>query len=290
MSFFDILEEKQQKFEAELKTVFSDISASVPERLCSAMEYSLITTGGKRIRPLILLEVYKMFKKAEPCGAAVKFAAAIECIHAYSLIHDDLPCMDNDDFRRGKPTNHKVYGEDMAVLAGDALLNIAYELMFSVIASEENPEPYIRAANMIAKNVGARGLIAGQSEDITAGENVSVDTLKYIIRHKTGDLIICAAAAGAILGGAKEDEIMRILNFADNFALAFQIKDDLLDYGETGEKTCSSFVKFYGVSRSTQSLGDSTHKAHNELTELEKNGLDASFLKQLTVKSASRKK
>ena len=283
MAFTKIYQEKRDAFESCLSKIFSAVKG-IPDALRSAMEYSLLD-GGKRIRPIMFLETYRVFA-GEPDENVLYFAAAVECIHCYSLVHDDLPCMDSDDMRRGKPTNHRVFGEGVAVLAGDALLNLAYEFIFEAINGASEKENYLKAALLFAKNAGSRGLIAGQIQDITVKDNIPADMLKYIFRHKTGDLIIASCAAAAILGGASQAELLHILNFADYFAYAFQIKDDILDYQDKkGERT--SFVKNYGLMRATQTLGDSTQKAQQELAALK--GRDTDFLKKLTIKYASRK-
>ncbi|MCL2062561.1 MAG: polyprenyl synthetase family protein [Firmicutes bacterium] len=282
-AFSKLYAEKQNAFEQDLARIFAEIE-NIPEPLRASMEYSLLD-GGKRLRPLLFLEIFSLFKK-DANENVLKFAAAIECIHCYSLIHDDLPAMDNDDFRRGKPTNHKVYGEGVAILAGDALLNLAYELMLDAVIDSEDKAAYLKAAALFSKHAGCRGMIAGQVADITADENISVDVLKYVLRHKTGDLIIAACVAAAILGNAENEELLSIRNFAEHFSYAFQIKDDVLDHKQK-ETEKVSFAKMYGVSRSNQTLGDSSQKAAKELSALKNR--DTEFLKQLIIKFASRK-
>ena len=284
-SFQKTYQEKKEAFESGLLEIFSDIK-EIPSALRAAIAYSLLD-GGKRMRPLLLLETYRVFN-GEPDGNVVRFAVAVECVHCYSLIHDDLPCMDNDDFRRGRATSHKVFGEATAVLAGDALLNLAYELIFDAMrdASDSDKEKYLKAALLFSKNAGARGLIAGQIHDIGAESEVSADMLKYIFCHKTGDLIVSACAAGAILGGASKEELLHILSYAEHFAFAYQIKDDILDFREKKSEN-TSFVKVYGLLRANQTLGDSTQKAQKELAAL--GNRDIGFLKKMTLKFASRK-
>jgi len=290
MSFSNIYQEKKEVFEAQLKSILGNLK-NVPELLLKAMEYSLITSGGKRIRPIMFLEMYRCFK-GEPTDSIYKFAAAIECVHTYSLIHDDLPCMDNDDFRRGRPTNHKMFGEGVAVLAGDALLNLAYEFIFELAqeASDEEKALFLKAGAYFSKSMGCRGLIAGQVVDIKVSDSVTGDMLKYIFRHKTGDLIIGACVTGSILGEATREEIETVIQFADYFSYAFQIRDDLLDHKEKGkDDSGTSFVKVYGKTRATQTLGDSTQKAQNALDSLEKSGKNIEFFKKMTIKFATRK-
>ena len=187
--------------------------------------YSL-NIGGKRIRPILMLLIYSMYK--ENWRDILEFSSAIEMIHTYSLIHDDLPCMDDDDLRRGKPTNHKVYGENIAVLAGDTLLNEAMNLMIRF--SLKNGEKSLVAAEMIASASGPEGMIGGQVVDIiNEGKKISEDELKYMHMNKTGALIKVSIMSGAILGEAPEDDIRKLEKFGENLGLAFQIKDDILD-------------------------------------------------------------
>ena len=194
--------------------------------------YSL-NIGGKRIRPILMLLTYSMYK--ENWRDILEFSSAIEMIHTYSLVHDDLPCMDDDDLRRGKPTNHKVYGENIAVLAGDTLLNEAMNLMMRF--SLKNGEKSLVAAEMIASAAGPEGMIGGQVVDIiNEGKKISEDELKYMHMNKTGALIKVSIVSGAILGEAPEDDIRKLEKFGENLGLAFQIKDDILDVIGSTEK------------------------------------------------------
>lgn len=192
-----------------------------------------INIGGKRIRPILMLLVYNMYK--ENWRDILEFSSAIEMIHTYSLIHDDLPCMDDDDLRRGKPTNHKIYGENIAVLAGDTLLNEAMNLMIRF--SLKNGKKALVAAEMIASAAGPEGMIGGQVVDIiNEGKKISEDELKYMHMNKTGALIKVSIISGAILGEAPEDDIRKLEKFGENLGLAFQIKDDILDVIGSTEK------------------------------------------------------
>ena len=194
--------------------------------------YSL-NIGGKRIRPILMLLTYSMYK--EKWRDILEFSSAIEMIHTYSLIHDDLPCMDDDDLRRGKPTNHKVYGENIAVLAGDTLLNEAMNLMMRF--SLKNGEKSLVAAEMIASAAGPEGMIGGQVVDIiNEGKKISEDELKYMHMKKTGALIKVSIMSGAILGEASEEDIRKLEKFGENLGLAFQIRDDILDVIGNTEK------------------------------------------------------
>lgn len=203
-----------------------------PRSLKESMLYS-VNAGGKRIRPLLVLAVLADFQQT--FGDALKVACAAELIHTYSLIHDDLPCMDDDDFRRGKPTNHRVYGEATAVLAGDALQTRA----FGILASLENarPEQIIKLIALLADSSGANGMVGGQILDME-GEtaSLSLEELEEVHVHKTGALLSFCIEAGGILSEASEEEMTQLRNYARNIGLAFQIKDDILDVTSTTEQ------------------------------------------------------
>ena len=197
-----------------------------PAGIYEAMSYS-VNSGGKRLRPLFALYTAEGF--GGDIDKAVPFAAAVECIHSYSLIHDDLPCIDNDDLRRGKPTNHKVFGEAMALLAGDSLLNLAYEIMAQACADNFCKES-VCAMKEVASFAGTKGMIGGQVVDIKSeGKPPCKDALLYIQENKTAALIKAAVTAGAIVSGASENDVERLKEAANLFGIAFQIKDDLLD-------------------------------------------------------------
>ena len=198
----------------------------IPSPLWEAMSYSL-EAGGKRIRPALLLAACEM--AGGDGETALPFACALEMIHTYSLIHDDLPAMDNDDLRRGQATNHKVFGENVAILAGDGLLNAAAEVM-AASAVKIGDLRGIRAMEIIMRHAGVTGMIAGQSEDVTSeGQEPKEDIVRYIHEHKTADLLEAAVEAGLALAGAGEDEIGAGREYALHIGLAFQMTDDLLD-------------------------------------------------------------
>ena len=191
------------------------------------MKYSLLA-GGKRIRPIILLEMAKTYDA--DLKIALEFAIAIEMIHTYSLIHDDLPSMDNDDLRRGKPTNHVVFGEDMAILSGDALLNLASELMISASIKLPHPEQGLLAMKSILSASGSKGMILGQVADIKYHEGeIDRDALDFINANKTGKLLTAAFLAGAKLGRADADELVKLERVGEAIGLLFQVVDDILD-------------------------------------------------------------
>ena len=240
--------------------------------------YSL-NIGGKRIRPLLMLLTYNIYK--ENWREILEFSSAIEMIHTYSLIHDDLPCMDNDDLRRGKPTNHKVYGEDIAVLAGDALLNEAMNVMMKF--SLNHGREALVASQKIAEAAGAEGMIGGQVVDIiNEGKKISEEELRYMHMKKTGALIKVSIVAGAILGNASEEEIELLEKFGENLGLAFQIKDDILDViGNTeklGKKVLSdeendktNFISMHGLDYCIKECERLTNESINILDSLSVN-------------------
>ncbi|MGD6774708.1 polyprenyl synthetase family protein [Sutcliffiella horikoshii] len=208
--------------------LFSYMNAvKAPEVLLESMNYSL-KAGGKRLRPLLVLATLKSFGKPEELGMPV--ACAVEMIHTYSLVHDDLPSMDDDDFRRGKPTNHKVFGEAMAILAGDALLTHSFEVMEDLLNFDVNPMKVVTLMKELAKAAGPTGMVGGQVADMEGeGAQLSLQDLEYIHRNKTGKLLGFSIVAGAILGDATEEQISKLEQFADHLGLAFQIRDDILD-------------------------------------------------------------
>ena len=239
---------------AAIEQALSDSVPTIyPERLHESMRYSLLA-GGKRIRPCLAIAACEMVGGAQE--VVMPTACALEMIHTMSLIHDDLPMMDNDDFRRGVPTNHKVYGEEMAILAGDALLSHAFEY----IARETKGVPAEKILRVIAdvgKCVGSEGLVGGQVVDIESeglameGKPVSLETLKYIHAHKTGALLETAVVSGAILGGGTEEDIERLGKYAYDIGLAFQVVDDILDCTATSEELGKTAGKDVAVGKAT---------------------------------------
>lgn len=237
-----------------------------PEDIFKAMKYT-VTLPGKRLRPVMCLETCRMF--GGNIEDAIPTACAIEMLHAQTLIHDDLPCMDNDDFRRGKPTNHKVFGEANAVLAGDALLTFAPQI---IIKNSKNlgPDKLIRVMEEYFHAAGAFGVIAGQVVDIESEKNYpenAQETLEYIHTHKTADLFKLALRTGAIIADASEKEIEEITEFGQNMGVAFQIADDILDETSTFEemgKTLGkdkeagklTYTNLYGIEKSREDLNN----------------------------------
>ncbi|HEY9658170.1 MAG TPA: farnesyl diphosphate synthase [Allocoleopsis sp.] len=225
------LAERQVQVEAALD---GSLAVVYPEKIYEAMRYSLMA-GGKRLRPILCLATCELMGGSHEM--AMPTACALEMIHTMSLIHDDLPAMDNDDYRRGKLTNHKVYGEDIAILAGDGLLAYAFEF----IAVNTKNVPADRTLQVIARlgrAVGAAGLVGGQVVDLESEgkSDVTIDTLTFIHRHKTGALLEASVVSGAILAGADATDVQRLTHYAQNIGLAFQIVDDVLDITATQEQ------------------------------------------------------
>ncbi|GAM11645.1 geranylgeranyl diphosphate synthase [Geobacter sp. OR-1] len=208
---------------------------ALPSSLHTAMRYSLFA-GGKRIRPVLLLAACDAV--GGELEAAIPAACAMEMIHTYSLIHDDLPAMDDDDFRRGRPTNHKVYGEAVAILAGDALLTEAFVLLANPEFLKVSPTKMLAVIREIACCAGSHGMVGGQVVDMESEGKSDIDlaTVQYIHTHKTGALMKASVKAGAVLGGASEEELAALTRYGEAIGLAFQIADDVLDIEGTTEE------------------------------------------------------
>lgn len=257
-----------------------------------AMNYSVLA-GGKRLRPMLMEETYRMFggntKEIEP------FMAAQEMIHTYSLVHDDLPCMDNDEYRRGRKTTHAVYGEGMAVLAGDALLNYAFETACKAFSMTDNAEKTAKALTVLARKAGIYGMIGGQTADIMAedfpAEKVTEELLMYIHENKTAALIQSSMMIGAILAGADEEQVRDIEKIGYNVGIAFQIQDDILDVTGTFEElgkpigsdekndkvTCVSLM---GLEKAKEEVARLSNEA---VTLLNKMSFEHTFLEELIL-------
>ncbi len=220
------LNENAEAINAELASILTAKTTGY-EVLRDAMRYSTLA-GGKRVRPFLAIEFYRLFAKNDAIEKVLPFAAAIELIHTYSLIHDDLPCMDNDELRRGRPTNHVVYGEATALLAGDALLTLAFDVASA--NDRVSPEARVKAVALLAKNAGVDGMVGGQQLDLI-GETTrySEDTLREMQKLKTGKLIEAASMLGLIAAGYDESYAADVSEYANAIGLAFQITDDMLD-------------------------------------------------------------
>lgn len=271
-------------------------SKNVPQSaVIEAMEYSLVA-GGKRVRPVLTLEFCKV------CGGDINFtlpfACAVELIHTYSLIHDDLPCMDNDSMRRGKPANHIANGEAMALLAGDALLTRAFELMLAdKTAIQIGAARVVEAARCLADSIGVLGMIGGQVIDIEAQtKRVNLDSLTHMHSLKTGALIVAAAKIGCIAAGASAAQLNAAEAYTKKLGLAFQIMDDILDETATSEalgKNAGSdkannkvtYVSFLGLEKAVETVQNLTSQA---VSALDVFGSDTSFLRNLAIDLATR--
>ena len=224
---------KQQKALVD-QALEQSIEITRPEKIYEAMRYSLLA-GGKRLRPILCLATCDL--TGGTSEIAMPTACALEMIHTMSLIHDDLPAMDNDDFRRGKPTNHKVFGEDIAILAGDGLLAYAFEYV-ATQTKNVAPENIIKVVARLGRTVGAAGLVGGQVLDLESEgkSDITAETLSFIHSHKTGALLEASVVSGAVLADAAETDINRLSQYAQNIGLAFQIIDDILDITATDEQ------------------------------------------------------
>ena len=298
MDFSFELTNRVEKIE-ELIKKYLPIEEGYSKIVKEAMNYSVLA-GGKRLRPMLMKETYELFggnqTEIEP------FMAAIEMIHTYSLVHDDLPCMDNDEYRRGRKTTHAVYGEGMAVLAGDALLNYAFETACKSFAISDDPLKVGRALTILAGKSGIYGMIGGQTADILAEsykENqITEELLLYIHENKTAALIENAMMVGAILAGANQESINIVEKIGYNIGIAFQIQDDILDITGTLEelgKPIGSDIKNNKVTYVTlngmdQSIKDVDKLSNEAVSLLEQLTSENEFLKELIIHLINRKK
>ena len=249
------------------------------DSLFKAMRYTL-EAPGKRVRPILLLLACKAVYGSE--NEALPYAGAIELIHNYSLIHDDLPAMDNDDLRRGRPTNHKVFGEAMAILAGDGLLSAAFELVqrdYLYYINESEPlARRLRAGAAIFEGCGCGGMVAGQAADIGAvDKDIEAELLDFIHANKTAALIRAAVVAGACVGGGDETAIQRMSEYGENLGLAFQIADDILDYEDDEDR--ASYPAIHGIEAARARLAELTEKAVSAAESAE--NTDGIYIKML---------
>ena len=226
MNFQDELAKRTEETEKVIRS-FLPAEAGFAGTMAQAMNYSMLA-GGKRLRPMLIRETYRLFDGKEE--VVKPFMAGMEMIHTHSLIHDDLPALDDDDYRRGRLTTHKVYGEAMGVLSGVALLNYAYETMFQAFALTKEQDRVIHALRVVSQKTGIHGMLGGQSVDVeNDGKPLEKEMLDYIYRNKTSALIEASMMTGAILAGANEQEVSAVEKAAGNIGLAFQIQDDILD-------------------------------------------------------------
>ena len=286
-NYIEIVNEELRKY---IKT-----NEGPEKKLYEAMEYGLMV-GGKRIRPTLMIATYKLFKSDfEKC---FPFAIAMEMIHNFSLIHDDLPAIDNDDLRRGNPTNHKKYGESTAILAGDALLNNAYSVISEYLLKENGIDINFKLKAFNEFSYAVHNMIVGEYIDTEfEGKQISNEYLEYIHNNKTGALIKASVRIGAILAGAPEDKLEELTKYAEKIGLAFQIKDDILSVegdinifgkpiGNDEARGKCTYVTKYGLEKSQEMLTDITNEAVNIISEFN----NSEFLKELAVYIANRNK
>ena len=286
------MEELQQKVEHinNVLEKFLPVEEGQQRIIFEAMNYS-VRAGGKRLRPILMEETYHMFGGSS--AVIEPFMAAIEMIHTYSLVHDDLPAMDNDEYRRGKKTTHAVYGEAMGILAGDALLNLAYETAAKAFDMEVADTRVARAFAVLAKKAGVYGMVGGQVVDVESEKSddcsITREKLDFIYRLKTGALIESSMMIGAILAGASSDEVSRVEQIAAKLGLAFQILDDVLvvsitlevlgkPVGSDEKNNKATYVTFEGLDKAVSDVERISKEAEEQLDDL---GFDDAFLKEL---------
>lgn len=267
------------------------------KEIMEAMHYSM-TAGGKRVRPLLMLETYQMFGGSE-ASFIEPFMAAIEMIHTYSLVHDDLPAMDNDEYRRGRKTTHVVYGEDMGILAGDALLNYAFETALKAEPSVEKLQAFVTALKILAKKPGIYGMIGGQVIDVkSVNQSLTKEKLEVIHQLKTSALIECSMMIGAVLAGASKEQAAQIEEAANKVGLAFQIQDDVLDVTSSTEvlgkpvhsdekNNKTTYVTLVGIEKAKEDVECYSKEA---IELIHKTGFANEFLETFILKLINREK
>ena len=295
MNFQDELKRRTDEIE-EMFRSFLPAEEGFARTMAQAMNYSM-RAGGKRLRPMLIQETYRLFGGTEK--VAEPFMAGMEMIHTHSLIHDDLPALDNDDYRRGRLTTHKVYGEAMGVLSGVALLNYAYETMLQAFSLTEDQDRVICALKVMAEKTGIHGMLGGQSVDVeNDGKPLEKEMLDYIYRNKTSALIEASMMTGAILAGADEQQVAVVEEAAGNIGLAFQIQDDILDVTSTDEELGKpvhsdeknnkvTYVTLFGIEEASRQVELLSEKAIKLLKSLNKNN---EFLYLLIEKLINRRK
>ncbi|BEI61336.1 polyprenyl synthetase family protein [Blautia luti] len=295
MNFQDELTKRTDEIEKGIRE-FLPKEEGFAKSMAQAMNYSMLA-GGKRLRPLLMQETYRLFGGKEK--VIRPFMTGMEMIHTHSLIHDDLPALDNDDYRRGRLTTHKVYGEAMGILSGVALLNYAYETMLLAFERTAYPERVIRGLSVMAEKTGIHGMLGGQSVDVeNDGTPLTKEMLDYIYRNKTSALIEAAMMTGAILAGADENSVAIIEEAAGKIGLAFQIQDDILDVTSTEEELGKpvhsdeknnkvTYVTLFGIEEASRQVKELSEDAVSLLKGLNKNN---EFLYLLVEKLINRRK
>jgi len=282
MSFKEELNARCEIINGLLEAYGKFLEDGYQKTVMDAMEYSLFA-GGKRLRPMLMLETYRMFGGK---GEVIEpFMAAIEMVHTYSLVHDDLPAMDNDEYRRGRKTTHIVYGEDMAILCGDALLNYAFETALKAydVCDDEEKSRIPEALKVFANKAGIFGMVGGQTFDVEAERKevkVNEEQLLFIFKLKTAALLQSSMMVGAILAGASREDVEKISEIAENVGIAFQIQDDILDVTSTQEvlgkpigsderNNKTTYVTLKGLEKATEDVREYSNAALKGLDELE---------------------
>ena len=295
MNFQDELTKRTDEIEKGIRE-FLPKEEGFAKSMAQAMNYSMLA-GGKRLRPLLMQETYRLFGGKEK--VIWPFMTGMEMIHTHSLIHDDLPALDNDDYRRGRLTTHKVYGEAMGILSGVALLNYAYETMLLAFERTAYTERVIRGLSVMAEKTGIHGMLGGQSVDVeNDGTPLTKEMLDYIYRNKTSALIEASMMTGAILAGADPAEVSVVEEAAYNIGLAFQIQDDILDVTSTDQELGKpvhsdeknnkvTYVTLFGVQEAAGQVEELSEKAITLLKSLNKNN---EFLYLLVEKLINRRK
>ncbi|NIM58540.1 MAG: hypothetical protein GTO16_06310 [Candidatus Aminicenantes bacterium] len=270
--------QKKSAVERELESILSQEDSL----LFQAMRHAVFS-GGKRFRPILALSSGECF--GAPADLVLPFACALELIHNYSLVHDDLPSIDNDDFRRGKPSCHKAYGEDIAILAGDSLLTMAFEILAKAPLRENSRVKREQIIMEISQSAGVKGMVGGQLMDITVSQDaLTEETYHELILKKTGSLIIASVKTGAILGAADASELEAAVKYGRNLGLAFQIRDDILDSGQDAKKgrlPRPNYVSLFGLKDSERRLRNFVEAAKNALDEA---SLESEELRYLATK------
>lgn len=297
MEFKDELEQKVDHVNTTV-TAFLPEETGMQSKVIEAMNYSVLA-GGKRLRPLIMSEVFQMCQgKSEIIRP---FMAAIEMIHTYSLVHDDLPAMDNDEFRRGKLTTHKKFGEDIGILAGDGLLNFAYETImkaFTYATTQEQISATVKAARVLTEKAGIYGMVGGQTLDVILTDKpMNEEQMDFIFRLKTGALLEASFMIGGILAGASDEVVKKLELVGNRVGIAFQIQDDILDITSTqevlGKPVLSderngkvTYVTLYGMEKAKADVDALSREACKELKAVAEN----QFLEKLILKLINREK
>ena len=292
-------EELNQKVEEIENMIFSKLPKEEgPQKtVIQAMRYSVMA-GGKRLRPLLMQEAYRLFGKED--SKVYPFMAALEYIHNYSLVHDDLPAMDNDEYRRGRKTTHVVYGEDLAILAGDALLNYAFETIAEGMEKHPSDAGMVKAFRIFSKKAGIFGMVGGQSVDVineNNNANMNLDDILFIHENKTAALIECALMCGAALAGANDEQISQMEKVGSNIGLAYQIQDDILDatgsfeelgkpIGSDAKNQKATYLSLQGMEKSVADVKRLSEEAVTILGQMPNRNL---FLEDLVMSLVERR-